>query len=280
MFRFALIAVMAMLACSNPAFAQLFPNAPWNKRATPSSCPAGGCPDSQGSSQVSSAGHWTYPGTITNHLQGAHGVPTNGMSREQMLDLHDALHEGRSPAMKQAVPAYAQSSYAAPLPSVSTGASTGSYVLKSGGSTGASGTWSGSLGSTGTTIRIFDARGCLISTINEPSAGSTVSPEIAKSAVTAQGIQQLAVGDRVKFRRVLLTAAQRSRDAGDITQAQYLLLSFASRSPKVLEQIQGAVHEQAIAEGLATAQAIDWDALLAFIEKLIPIIIQLIDLFS
>lgn len=278
MFRFASIAVMAMLACSTPAFAQLLPNAPWNKRAQASSCPRGGCPDSQA---VSSAGHWTYPGTITNHLQGAHGVPTNGMSREQMLDLHDALHEGRAPAMKQVAPAaYAEASYAAPLPALRSGGSTGSYVLKSGGSTGSSGTWSGSFGSTGTTIRIFDARGCLISTINEPSAGSTISPEIAKSATTVQGIQQLAVGDRVKFRRVLLAAAQKARDAGDITSAQYLLLSFASRSPRVLEQIQGAVHEQAIEEGLATAQAIDWDALINFIEKLIPIIIQLIDLFS
>jgi hypothetical protein len=43
---------------------------------------------------VNRPGHWTYPGTINGHLESTHGVSTAGMSREQMLDLHDALHEG------------------------------------------------------------------------------------------------------------------------------------------------------------------------------------------
>jgi hypothetical protein len=42
-----------------------------------------------------SRNHWTYPGTISGHLQSGHGVNPAGMSREQMLNLHDALHEGR-----------------------------------------------------------------------------------------------------------------------------------------------------------------------------------------
>lgn len=259
MFRrsIALIGAMAALAMVNVASAQVFPNAPWNKKAPASHCPAGGCPDSQ---TATSAGHWTHPGTISNHLEGAHGVPTNGMNREQMLDLHDALHEGRAPAMKQAVPyaiaapAYVASSYGTPQ-----------TVLKTVTSYGSSGG--------GFAVGKRDADGAVITSI-----GSTVSPEIAKSAT--QAIQPLAVGDRVKFRRVLLTAAKQARDEGDISAAQYFLLSAASRSPKVLDQIQAALHEQAIEEGLATPQAIDWDALLAFIEKLIPIIIQLIDLFS
>lgn len=45
---------------------------------------------------VARAGHWTYPGEISNHLASSHGVSTAGMSREQMLDLHDSLHEGTS----------------------------------------------------------------------------------------------------------------------------------------------------------------------------------------
>jgi hypothetical protein len=40
-----------------------------------------------------SRGHWTYPGTISYHLRNKHGVNVAGMSREQMLNFHDALHE-------------------------------------------------------------------------------------------------------------------------------------------------------------------------------------------
>ena len=39
--------------------------------------------------------HWTHPGTIESHLQSTHGINTSGMSKEQMLSLHDSLHEGR-----------------------------------------------------------------------------------------------------------------------------------------------------------------------------------------
>jgi len=43
-----------------------------------------------------SYGHWSYPGSIDYHLQYEHGVSIAGMSHEQKLALHDALHEGRS----------------------------------------------------------------------------------------------------------------------------------------------------------------------------------------
>ena len=44
---------------------------------------------------VSSGPHWTFPGSIENHLQIGHGINTTNMSREQMLSLHDSLHEGK-----------------------------------------------------------------------------------------------------------------------------------------------------------------------------------------
>lgn len=44
---------------------------------------------------VRSGSHWTYPGDITSHLQTDHGQATNGMSIEQQLTLHDALHESQ-----------------------------------------------------------------------------------------------------------------------------------------------------------------------------------------
>lgn len=266
MIRFA-IALAAIALMAQSSHAQLFPNAPWN-RAASSDCPNGQCPNSPLRS-TASAGHWTYPGTITNHLEGAHGVPTNGMTREQKLELHDALHEGRAPALKQSLPtvtapAYVNSSYAAPASAV-----------KSGGSSG-SATSYGSCGG-GFAVGQRDKDGYVITSI-----GSVISPTIAAPATqpVVQGVAPLAIGDRLAFRRSLLEAARNARKSGDITAVEFFMLSAASRNPATLDKMQQAIHEAAIEEGLATAQAIDWTSLIDFIEKLIPIIIKLIDLFS
>lgn len=264
-FRYAISALSLMVVCliCTTASAQLLPNAPWNRLSKSDACPNSQCPNSPLRS-TASAGHWTYPGTISNHLEGAHGVPTNGMSRKQMLDLHDALHEGTAPTMKQSLPAYVASSYAAqPAPLV---------VVKSGGSSGSTATSFGSSGG-GFAVGQLDKDGAVISSI-----GSTVSPTIAQ--VGTQAIQPLAIGDRIAFRRALLEAARQAKKNGDITAVEFFLLSAASRNPATLDKMQQAVHEAAIEDGLATAQAIDWNSLIEFIERLIPIIIKLIDLFS
>jgi hypothetical protein len=49
-----------------------------------------------------SRSHRPYPGDLGSHLSGTHGVSTAGMSREQMLDLHDSLHESRAYAPARA----------------------------------------------------------------------------------------------------------------------------------------------------------------------------------
>jgi hypothetical protein len=38
-------------------------------------------------------GHWTYPGDLADHLRTTHGKKVDGMTTEQMLNMHDALHE-------------------------------------------------------------------------------------------------------------------------------------------------------------------------------------------
>jgi hypothetical protein len=180
------------------------------------------------------------------------------MSRQQMLNLHDSLHEGTAPTMKQSLPVpYA--SYSAPL-----AASVRSY-----GSTGSAG-----YGSTGS----FRVGYVLPDGAVVVSIGSTVDPAIVQAG-TAQ-VEALAIGDRRDFRKTLLEAARQARQAGEITPMEYFALSAASRNPRVLEKMQASLHEAAIEEGLATTQAIDWSSLIDFIEKLIPIIIKLIDLFS
>jgi len=40
--------------------------------------------------------HWGYEYPLGGHIQGHHGVSVAGLSHEQMLELHDAIHEGRS----------------------------------------------------------------------------------------------------------------------------------------------------------------------------------------
>lgn len=66
-----------------------------------------------GLASANAQAHWTYPrGSIASHLQLDHGVNTAGMSQEQMLSHHDAIHEGavvesrnrRSRAVKSAAP--------------------------------------------------------------------------------------------------------------------------------------------------------------------------------
>lgn len=40
--------------------------------------------------------HWSFPGSIENHLQFDHGVDATGLSYREKLNLHDSLHEGYS----------------------------------------------------------------------------------------------------------------------------------------------------------------------------------------
>jgi hypothetical protein len=92
-----------------------------------------------------------------------------------------------------------------------------------------------------------------------------------------------------KFRRVLLKAAQAAAAKKEISRADVVRLRVASLSPAFLAQAERlAVVQMAFsgeevptdAEGKIEIAKIDWDALLAFIEKLIPLILQLIDLFA
>lgn len=49
-------------------------------------------------------GHWTFPGDIETHLRNDHNVNTSGMTMEQMLDEHDAIHESSSAAVTMVAP--------------------------------------------------------------------------------------------------------------------------------------------------------------------------------
>ena len=272
--RFPSLLALAILLLPSVAQAQLFPrlrafNIQPNKVS--SSCPGGICPTnipSYASTANTGSGHWSFPGTITNHLESEHGVSTAGLTRQEQLNLHDSLHEGGSPqSVVRSVPGRAPqtTTYYYPSPSTPLIGAVANY-----GSTGSQG-----LGSTGS--RVVQSSG--------GSTGSTGSSVIASDSVTV-----LRLGDRAKFKRNLMQAAKArvqpgvtdpaELEPGKITQDQYDALNFAIKFPGVAQKIEAALHETAIENGLASAQAIDWDKLADFIERMIPIILKLIDLFS
>lgn len=110
---------------------------------------------------------------------------------------------------------------------------------------------------------------------------STVTfPKVAPFAVAQDATDAAFIpvmkSDTAKFRKNLLEAARLARRSGDISVFQHLALIRASRDVKQLERLKGDIHELAVEDGMATIQAIDWDKLLSFIEKLLPIILKLL----
>ena len=75
--------------------------------------------------------------------------------------------------------------------------------------------------------------------------------------------------------------ARRNREIGLF---QYWRLLAALNNPRQVQRIYAGVIDEAIACGAigadASADGFDWNAILAFIERLIPLILQLISLFS
>lgn len=91
------------------------------------------------------------------------------------------------------------------------------------------------------------------------------------------------------FRRELLKAAQVAAANKEITRAQVIQLRVATLSPAFLAQAERlAVVQMAFSgeevpvdgEGRIEVGKIDWEGLAAFLEKIIPLILKLIDLFA
>ena len=114
------------------------------------------------------------------------------------------------------------------------------------------------------------------------------SPVVVPSGVIVSSVQPVTsvssatilANDRAVFRRAFMKSLKAAKQSGAITDLEYLRLVTMSLRPASLDKIRETVQETAIQEGLATATAINWDGLIAFMEKLIPLIIKLIDLFS
>lgn len=112
------------------------------------------------------------------------------------------------------------------------------------------------------------------------SMGSTGGVSVSQQTLAPDANEVSILARRSDFRKALMDAAKASREKGEITVAEYFKIAALSRIPKVLANLEASVHEAAIEEGIATVQAPDWGAIIDFIERLIPLIIKLIDLFS
>ena len=92
-----------------------------------------------------------------------------------------------------------------------------------------------------------------------------------------------------KFRRALLKAAQTAAAKKEISRIQVIQLRVATLSPAFMVQAQRlAVVQMAFsgedvptdADGKIEVSRIDWEGLAAFLERIIPLILKLLDLFA
>jgi hypothetical protein len=92
-----------------------------------------------------------------------------------------------------------------------------------------------------------------------------------------------------KFRQSLLKAADAAAKAGEIKRVDVVRLRVATLSPAFLAQAERlAVIQMAFSgeevptldDGRIDVAKIDWEGLILFLEKLIPLILKLIDLFA
>jgi len=309
------LAVVAFLP--TVADAQLFPRLLGGKSQARvgSACPGGICPT--GTNQTINQNTYNrslFPGVGTgtrwvnrdglsprDHIEQEHGTNTAGMSHAEVLAARDRYHNTYGPGhpvkeshshakatVSQGVAAYrairAEAEYRGNYPAPS------SVSVKAVGY-GSSGVRVAGLGSTGgfavgTVLpdgAVVTSVGVTVAKANSCGCGCancTCNGEVQSAEASEMRAVGASVGERVKFRRALLAAGRKAKESGEISTLEFFVLSAASRNPVALQRMQEAVQEAAIEDGLASVNAVDWDSLIAFIEKLIPLIIKLIDLFS
>jgi hypothetical protein len=116
-------------------------------------------------------------------------------------------------------------------------------------------------------------------------------PVSATEPRLATDFSEVSASKKSDFSKSVIQAAVSAQKKGQIKRAQLLQIRLAMLSPSVRSQAEDLVVMELAAsgmEGVYTLDAdgkidrssIDWDQLLAFIEKLIPIILDLIKLFA
>jgi hypothetical protein len=101
------------------------------------------------------------------------------------------------------------------------------------------------------------------------------------AVVSAPAIGEPSKESLSKFRTALLKAADQAAKDKEISRLDVFKLRLATMNRGTLERLHQATAEHVLSEGkFASYSAIDWNQLLAFIKELLPIILELIKLFS
>lgn len=256
-----LCSLMAVILLPGSADAQLFRRNVQRTVTVQSSCPGGVCPTRQVvraavPQVVRSSNHWSYPGTIDGHLQSTHGISTAGMSREQMLSTHDAIHEGR-----YVTPRAATVVIPAPKPAP--------------------------------VVPLPVPQAVKPVSVSEQTFGLSklVAVEIP-SHVLAQIDNSKPAEVQESFRRNLAKAIAGARKEGKINARDAVKLRVSMLSPAFVERAQElAVTQMAFSgeasehmpvddEGVVQAEGINWDGLLKFLEAFIPLLLTLLERFG
>lgn len=122
-----------------------------------------------------------------------------------------------------------------------------------------------------------------------PLTAMAQDTEVEATFASSVAVQEETVG-RSAFHDAVIKAAVNRRRAGEMTRAEVFKLRVAMLSPAFRDHCEDlAVIQMAAsdsenvptdADGRIDRASIDWDAIIAFIEKLIPLILQLITLFG
>jgi len=133
-----------------------------------------------------------------------------------------------------------------------------------------------------------------ISQAAEPASTTWDSPAFTATTLTAAPVAAAAAepvaatpAASKSFKATFLKAAEKAYRDGEINRWQLARLRMAAQfRPQVLAEAQAAVVDDAVEAGAmkpmgpAELAGFDWTQLLAFIQKLLPLILQIISIFS
>lgn len=93
------------------------------------------------------------------------------------------------------------------------------------------------------------------------------------------------MASRKEFRTALMEAAEAAHEEGSITRGQRMVIRAATLVPGVRHRLEEAIKAEAMAGGELEAgdvddRGLDFSSLVEFMKQIMPLILQLIALFS
>jgi hypothetical protein len=122
---------------------------------------------------------------------------------------------------------------------------------------------------------------------------TSYAQDISEPVVVTETQDRQETAGRIKLRAGIIRAGRSAMRKGDISRREFNRIRVATLLPSVMDQVEDAAIMQISASGEDTGDifecsddgkinraSIDWDQLAAFLEKLLPIILQIITIFA